>query len=50
MSAIGLLVVVGVVLGAPAVALHTRRRGELITPRPYNNPYAEAAGARDPLR
>jgi len=38
------------VVGSPAVALRSRRKGDLIAHRPYNNPYTDAAGARDRLR
>jgi len=50
MSGIGVVAVLVAVLGGPALSLRTRRKGELITPRPYNSPYTDATGARDPLR
>jgi hypothetical protein len=42
--AIIVTVAVLITLGA---AVRSGRRGELITHRPYNNPYSDASGARD---
>jgi len=42
-----LILILVVILAAPALALRNPRRGGLITARPFNNPYAGAPGARD---
>jgi hypothetical protein len=40
-------IVVGALLGGAANALRRGRKHDLITHRPYNNRYSDAAGARD---
>ncbi|HLM85303.1 MAG TPA: hypothetical protein VK272_03845 [Solirubrobacteraceae bacterium] len=41
------IIVALAILGALGYALKTGRSGDMITHRPYNNRYSDAAGARD---
>jgi len=44
---LGSLIVIVALVIAIASALSSRDRGDLITSRPYNNPYSDASAARD---
>jgi hypothetical protein len=41
------IIVTFVIIAALAYALRSRRTGDLIAHRPYNNRYSDAAGARE---
>jgi hypothetical protein len=41
------IIVIAVFFIALASALKSGGRGDIITPRPYNNPYSDASAARD---
>jgi hypothetical protein len=41
------IIVVAIVVGVLGYALRTTHSGDIITPRPYNNRYSDAAGARE---
>jgi hypothetical protein len=43
----GSLIVIVAFLVALASALNSDGRGDVITARPYNNPYSDATGARE---
>jgi len=44
------IIVIAVFFAALASALRSGGHGDIITPRPYNNPYSDASAARDGKR